>query len=157
MTSVASKSMTIGLPVGELPPTPSRGPGRRLLGIARSSAEAVAWTARQAVATEATGPNSSVCSRSAAMSDRQSAPSAIATARWVRTTPGIVGVPGDPAVVHGLRHVSREPAAVGELGEESVAGVGDQVLPVGGHFRATHRSTTMHLQGALLLVRMRVW
>ena len=44
--------------------------------------------ARQAVGIEATGPNSSACSRRAAMSARQSAPSAMATARWVRTTPG---------------------------------------------------------------------
>jgi len=44
--------------------------------------------ARQAVATEATGPNSSACSFNAAMSARQSAPSAMATARWVSTTPG---------------------------------------------------------------------
>src|SRR5664280_1298738 len=45
-------------------------------------------TAWRAVAIEATGPNSSDCSRRDAMSARQSAPSAMATARWVRTTPG---------------------------------------------------------------------
>ena len=50
-------------------------------GMARSSKAVVASTARQAVAIEATGPNSSDCSRSDAMSARQSAPSAMATAR----------------------------------------------------------------------------
>jgi len=48
----------------------------------------VASTARQAVAIEATGPNSTACSRRDARSARQSAPSAMATARWVRTMPG---------------------------------------------------------------------
>jgi hypothetical protein len=54
----------------------------------RNSAEATAPTARHAVACEATGANNSSCSRRTAMSDRQSAPSAMATARWVSTTPG---------------------------------------------------------------------
>jgi len=57
-------------------------------GMARSSKAVVASMARQAVGIEATGPNSSPCSRREAMSARQSAPSAMATARWVRTTPG---------------------------------------------------------------------
>src|SRR5665213_3673887 len=56
--------------------------------MARNSKAVVASTARQAVAIEATGPNSSDCSRRDARSARQSAPSAMATARWVRTTPG---------------------------------------------------------------------
>ena len=119
-------------------------------GIARSSNAVVASTARQAVAMEATGPNSSDCSRSAAMSARQSAPSAIATARWVSTTPGIVGVPGDSAVSHGDRHRFGETAAIGEFGQQSGAGVGDQVPPVGGHPHRRVALLSMHLQGALL-------
>lgn len=57
-------------------------------GMALSSTEHVAWIARQAVATDATGPNSSSCSFSAARSARQSAPLAMDTAKWVGTTPG---------------------------------------------------------------------
>ena len=56
--------------------------------IARCSTDATACTARHAVGRDATGPNSPVCSRNTAMSDRQSARSAIATARCERTTPG---------------------------------------------------------------------
>ncbi len=48
----------------------------------------MAFTALQAVVTDATSPNSSDCFLNASMSLRQSAPSAMATARWVRTTPG---------------------------------------------------------------------
>jgi hypothetical protein len=56
--------------------------------IARSSGAVVAFTALQAVVTDATSPNSSEFFLRVSMSQRQSAPSAMATARWVRTTPG---------------------------------------------------------------------
>src|SRR5450756_1176376 len=88
--------------------------------MARSSKAAVASTARQAVAIEATGPNSSDCSRRDAMSARQSAPSAMATARWVRTTPGswvchLIPQPAmapDIASVRPLRSASSDSNAV---------------------------------------------
>lgn len=57
-------------------------------GMRRSSSEVVFFTARHAVETEATSPKSSGASPSTAKSVRQSAPSAMATARWVSTTPG---------------------------------------------------------------------
>ncbi len=53
-----------------------------------SSSEVTASTARHAVACDATGPKSSCWLRSTARSDKQSAPSAMLTARWLRTTPG---------------------------------------------------------------------
>ena len=57
---------------------------------------------------------------------------------------GIVGVPGDPAVLHGHRHGQCQSAAVGHLSEQRMTGMADQVLPVGYHPRATDRSTTVH-------------
>ena len=86
------------------------------------------------------------------MSARQSAPSAMATARWVEHDTGIMGVPGDPTVLHGHRHGLGQPAAIGQLGQERGTGMADQILPVGYHFGATDRAITVHFQGALLLV-----
>ena len=63
----------------------------------------------------------------------------------------VVSVPGDAAFAHRLRHRPGEAAAIRQLGEQGGAGVRDEVLPVGGHFHAPYRSTTVHLQGALLL------
>ena len=84
---MASKSSTNESPGGHAAHTVARA-AAMASGMARSSNAVVASTARQAVAMEATGPNSSDCSRRDAMSARQSAPSAMATARWVSTTPG---------------------------------------------------------------------
>ena len=86
-SKVESKSQIIGPTGGCAAQTAARA-AATATGIARSSKTAVACTARQAVAVEATGPKSSSCSLRAAMSARQSAPSAIATARCVSTTPG---------------------------------------------------------------------
>ena len=86
----------------------------------RSSEDVVAFTARQAVETEATSPKSSDCSRRASKSVRQSAPSAMATARWVSTTPGSwvcqemaqSAIASDIAPVRPLRSASSVSSAV---------------------------------------------
>jgi hypothetical protein len=64
----------------------------------------------------------------------------------------IVGVPGDAAILHGHRHGLSQPAAISQLGQQRRAGMTDQVLGVGYHFGVTDRATTVHFQGALLLV-----
>ncbi len=60
----------------------------RATSMRRSSTASTASMARHAVAWEATRPNSVSWFRSTASLDRQSAPSAMATAMWVSTTPG---------------------------------------------------------------------
>ena len=90
LTSVASTSRTRPFPGGAAAQTLARA-SAIASGIWRSSSGLVAWSARHAVGTEATGPKSCSCSFKEARSERQSAPSAIATARWVSTTPGSVG------------------------------------------------------------------
>ena len=85
---MASKSKVTAWEGDHRRPTPPLGPVARATSMPRSSTEATACTARQAVAWEATGPNSASWSRSTASLDRQSAPSAMATARWVSTMPG---------------------------------------------------------------------
>ena len=67
-------------PGGAAAHTISRAPATAL-GIWRSSSDAVAFTALQAVEIEATSPNSSEPDRSVSKSLRQSPPSAMATAR----------------------------------------------------------------------------
>ena len=116
---MASKSSTNDSPGGAAAHTLARA-AAMASGMARSSKAVVASTARQAVAIEATGPKSSACSRSDAMSARQSAPSAMATARWVRTTPGSwvcqliphADMASDIASVRPLRSASSDSSAV---------------------------------------------
>ena len=62
-----------------------------------------------------------------------------------------MGVPGDAAIRHRLRHRLREPSAIGQFRQQSDVGVRDEALTVGDNFRAVDQTTTMHLQGALLL------
>ena len=119
LTKVASKSNISESPGGAAAHTIVRA-AAIASGIARNWRDVVASTARQAVAIEATGPNSSDCSRRAARSARQSAPSAMATARWVRTTPGswvcqLIPQPAmasDMAPVSPLRSASSDNSAV---------------------------------------------
>jgi hypothetical protein len=59
---------------------------------------------------------------------------------------GIVGVPGDPAVLHGHRHGRGQPAAISQLGEQRGTSMADQILAVGYHFGATDRATTVHFK-----------
>ena len=61
----------------------------------------------------------------------------------------VMGVPGDPALTHCHRHRPGETGAIGKLGEQRRARVGDEVPPVRGYFRSTDRAITVHLQGAL--------
>ena len=63
---------------------------------------------------------------------------------------GIVGVPVDPTARHGHGHRFGEATAIGQLGQQCGAGVGHQVLPVGGHPHRLGGATIVHLQGALL-------
>jgi hypothetical protein len=79
LSKVESKSQIIGPTGGSAAQTRARA-WAKASGIARSSETAVACIARQAVATDATGPKRSSCSLSAARSAKQSAPSAMATA-----------------------------------------------------------------------------
>ena len=144
---VESKSQIIGPTGGSAAQTRVRA-AATASGMARSSAAVVACTAPQAVATEATGPNSSSCSLSTARSARQSAPSTMATPRWVSTTPGSwvcqliphSAMASDMASVNPLRSASSAKSAHRREHE---------VLAVGHHFGATDRSTTVHFQGAL--------
>ena len=86
------------------------------------------------------------------MSARQSAPSAMATARCVSTTPGSWVCQLIPHSAMASDIASVKPAAIGQFGQEGGTGMRHEVLAVGYHFGATDRATTVHLQGAL-----RVW
>ena len=85
------------------------------------------------------------------MSARRSAPSAMATARWVSTTPGSwvcqeipqSSMATDMASVNPLRSANSA---------KSAAPAWRHRITVGYHFGATDRATTVHFQGALLLV-----
>ena len=63
-----------------------------------------------------------------------------------------MGVPVDPARRHGERHGFGQSAAIGQFGQKCGAGVGHQVLPVGGHPQRLGGATIVHLQGALLVL-----
>jgi len=149
VTSVASKSIVMS-PCGAAAQTTSSCLCHGLL-IPRSSSDAVALTALQAVEIDATSPNSSDCDRSASRSLRQSAPSAMATARWVRTTPGSWAYQRDAAVDH--RPPTRRVSAQCDrpVAQQRGARVRHEIAAVGGYHGAADRAATMHLQGGLLL------
>jgi len=83
----------------------------RAMSMPRSSTEATACTARQAVAWEATGPNSASWSRSAASLDK--AVGAIGDGH------GQMGE-HDAGVMGGHRHRRCQPRAIGQLGQQGL-------------------------------------
>ena len=62
----------------------------------------------------------------------------------------VMGVPRDTAVGHRPRHRCVSPVRSASS-QQRGAGMGDEVLGVGGYFGAADRAATMYLQGALLL------
>ena len=146
---MASKSIVMS-PGGAAGQTTSRA-SATAVGIWRSSSDAVAFTALQAVEIEATSPN-----RSEPRPERFEVAQTVAP---VRDGDGevsehhtrVVGVPRDAAVVHRHRHGSRQPGAISQFAQQRGPRVRDEIAPVGGYRDAVDRAATMHLQGGLLL------
>ena len=107
-TMVASRSMVTSPPpaLGAASPASSQARSRasaraaRIAFSARGPAPARSLASRETTGFDATGPASSGCSRSTAMSARQSPPSASAAARSAMTFPG-------SCTARGARHCSR--------------------------------------------------
>jgi hypothetical protein len=121
-------------------------------GMARSSVAVVASTARQAVAIEATGPNSSACSQCRHVG-QTAGPVGDGHGQVGVDDTGIVGVPVDPGARPGRRHRFGQPAAIGQFGQQCGACVGHQILPVDGHL---HRLGGAGAEGFELLRLSRI-
>ena len=146
---MASKSIVMS-PGGAAAHTTSRAPATAL-GIWRSSSDAVAFTALQAVEIEATSPNSSELRPERFEVAQAVAPVRDGDGEVSEHDARVVGVPRDAAVGHRHRHGSRQPGAIGQFAQQRGARVRDEIAPVGGYLDPTDRAATMHLQGGLLL------
>jgi hypothetical protein len=108
ITMVASRSMMTGppSPPGAAPPASAQARSRAaaraalIAASAAGSSAASVLTSRDTTGSDATGPARAGCSRSTAISARQSPPSASAAARSVMTLPG-------SCTARGARHGSR--------------------------------------------------
>ena len=117
---------------------------------------AASWlTSRDTTGSDATGPASSGCSRSTAMSARQSPPSATAAARSAMILPG-------SCTARGARHRGRPcdrprprpeaPAQAGDphrLPQQDSPGLGDQAPAIGRHRDAGSTCAILHLKSLL--------
>ena len=157
VTKVESTSKING-PIGGQAFQTCRRASARAAGMARCSADVVASMARQAVATDATGPNRSSLLLQGGQIRQAVGAVGDGHAQVGEHDTGIVGVPGDPALGHGHRTSPRSDPLRSASSASSACRADTRFLPVRVHLGAPNRATTMHLQGALRFwVGMSLW
>ena len=120
----------------------------RIAASARGPSAASALTSRDTTGSDATGPARSGCSRSTAISARQSPPSASAAARSATILPGSCTARG---ARHRLQGRGQAPAQAGHphrLPQQDRPGLGHQAPAVRGHRDPGTACAILHLESA---------